>query len=115
MSRNKKPKTTAQRQWEDALVQAYYDYRWHQLLDPLYEQMQSWKRGELEHEDINQAVHQTNKQSRVLYNLFSEKRDFLILLAQADQEWFDYWVAQHPVPAEVTVHHSLLEREAESE
>jgi hypothetical protein len=52
MSNNK-----AIRKWEQDLIDAYYDYYYHQILDALYEQFQQWKAGELTHEDMDQAIH----------------------------------------------------------
>lgn len=106
---HKKKRNTPQWQWEEALLEAYYDHRWHQVLDPLYEQMQRWKDGELQHEDIDQAVHQTHKQTRELYNLFTQKRDFLVLIAQVDQEWFQPWLTQHPAPPDVSLYQPPIE------
>ena len=28
-------------QWEQELIDAFYDYQWHLVLDPLYEQFQA--------------------------------------------------------------------------
>lgn len=39
MSR-KKRRQTPEWQWEQALIDAYYDHRWRQVLDPLYEKFQ---------------------------------------------------------------------------
>jgi hypothetical protein len=114
MSHKKKHKTP-QWQWEETLLAAYYDHRWHQVLDPLYQQMQCWKRGELHHEDIDQAVHQTHNQTRELYGLFTQKRDFLILIAQIDQEWFQPWLAQHPAPSDTSLYQPPIEVEIENE
>jgi hypothetical protein len=100
MSRQKR-RQTPKRQWEEALLEAYHDYRWRQVLDPLYEKFRRWKAGELPHADMNEAVHETHKQSQELYGLFCQKRDFLVGLAQWDEEWFDEWVKDHPPPPDV--------------
>jgi hypothetical protein len=42
MSRKKRGQTPG-RQWEQALLDAYYGFRWRQALDPLYEQLLRWK------------------------------------------------------------------------
>ena len=85
-------------QWEQALIDAYYDHRWHDVLDPLYEKFERWQAGELSHDDIDEAIHQTHKQTRKLYTLFTEKRSFLVRLIQWDAAWFDEWVKDHPPP-----------------
>ncbi|MCD6289031.1 MAG: hypothetical protein J7M34_00910 [Anaerolineae bacterium] len=95
---HKKRRQTPEWQWEQALIDAYYDYRWHQVLDPLYEKFQRWKAGELTHDDMDYAIHETHKQTRELYNFFTNKRSWLVTLIQLDQEWFDQWVADNPPP-----------------
>jgi hypothetical protein len=97
MSR-KKRRDTPEWQWEQALIDDYYDYRWRQVLDPLYEKFQRWKAGELTHHDMDQAIHETHKQDQELYKLFRESRRFLIGLIQWNREWFEGWVTDHPPP-----------------
>ena len=97
MSRKKTQQALA-REWEQALIDAYYDHRWHQVLDPLYEKFQRWKAGDLTHADMDQAIHETHKQNQDLYRLFREDREFLMGLIQFDREWFDGWVADNPPP-----------------
>jgi hypothetical protein len=98
MSR-KKRRETPQWRWEQALLADYYDYRWHAVLDPLYEQFQLWKAGERTHDDMDRAIHQVHRQTQQLFSFFSEKRDWLVLAIQFDHDWFDAWVAGHPPPA----------------
>jgi hypothetical protein len=98
-SMSRRQRQTPEQRWKQALIEAYYDYRWHQVLDPLYEQMQRWKAGELTHADIDRAIHETHKQSQKLFTLFSERRDRLVALIQWDHEWFEPWVAEHPPPS----------------
>jgi len=97
MSR-KKSRETPEWQWEQALIDDYYDYRWRQVLDPLYDKFQRWKAGELTHWDMDEAIHETHKQNRKVYNFFRESRSFLVGLIQWDQEWFEGWAAGHPPP-----------------
>jgi hypothetical protein len=100
MSRNK-PKHRHSPQWEESLLEAYYDHCWREVLDPLYEQLARWKKGELEHEEVSNSIHQTHKQTARLYNLFIQKRDFLVVIAQQEQDWFNSWLTGHPAPSEV--------------
>ena len=97
MSRRKR-RETPKWQWEQALIDAYYDHRWHEGLDPLYEKFQRWAAGELTHEDMDQAIHETHKQNQGLYSLFTESRSFLAGGIQLDEEWFDGWVTDNPAP-----------------
>jgi hypothetical protein len=53
------------------LLDAYYDYRWRQVLEPLYQKFQQWKDGELDHMDMDEAIHQTHKQNQELYVFFT--------------------------------------------
>ena len=87
-------------QWEQEMIDAFYDYQWHLVLDPLYEHFQRWKAGEISHEDMNEAIHKTQKPRRNIYNLFTSKRDFLVGLIQFDEVWFPQWAKDHPRPKE---------------
>lgn len=89
--------------WEQALIDAYVDYRWHQLLDPLHEQLHRWERGELAHDDLDQAIHKTHKETQRLYGLFTERREMLVRMIQWDEEWFAPWHAEHPRPLPSTL------------
>lgn len=94
----KKKRQTPEWQWEQALIDAYYDYRWRRVLDPLYEKFQRWKAGQLTHADMDRAIHETHKETRELFKLFTSKRSWLVTLIQLDREWFQEWVAEHPPP-----------------
>jgi hypothetical protein len=97
MSR-KKRRQTPEYKWEQALIDDYYDYRWRQVLNPLYEKFKRWEAGELEHYDMDQAIHETHKQNQDLYRLFTESRAFLVGLIQWDEDWFEKWAIDHPPP-----------------
>lgn len=97
MSR-KKRRETPEWKWEQALIDDYYDYRRRQVLNPLYEKFKRWEAGELDHWDMDQAIHETHKENQGLFSLFSESRHFLVGMIQWDEEWFDEWVASHPPP-----------------
>ncbi len=90
-----------QKEWEQALIDAYYDYRWRQVPQPLHDDFQRWAAGELSHADMNEAIHQTDKKNRELYNLFAQSRKLLIQVIQFDDEWFHDWVKDHPPPSEM--------------
>ena len=89
---------TPEYQWEQALLDAYYDYRWHLILDPLYDNFQQWKAGEVDHDQMDEVIHLTHKQTRQIYCLFMEKRAFLIRMIQFDQDWFPAWLKDNPPP-----------------
>ncbi len=87
-----------QREWEQALIDAYYDYRWRQVLQPLHVDFQRWAAGELEHADLDRAIHETHKQSQQLYGLFTQSRYWLVRAIQFDEDWYLRWVKDHPAP-----------------
>ena len=93
-----------QRQWEQALVDAYYDYRWRQVLQPLYDDFQRWAAGALTavRDDLDQATRsdQTHKKTQELYRLFSEKREWLARAIQLDEDWYREWMKDHPAPTQ---------------
>jgi hypothetical protein len=91
MSNNK-----ATLKWEQDLIDAYYDHSYHKILDPLYDQFQQWKAGELTHEDMDQAIHKVHKENQRLYSFFTQKRKDLVWMIQCDREWFAGWIPDHP-------------------
>ena len=93
-------KQSALYQWEQEMIDAYYDYQWHLALDPLYEQSQRWKAGELTHNDMDNTIHKTHKSCRDVYNLFTTKRDLLVRIIQFNEDWFPQWAQGHPQPSE---------------
>ena len=95
----KKRTQTPEYPWEQALLDAYHDYRWRQTLEPLYKKFQQWKAGELDHLDMDQAIHQTHKQNQEVYVLFTQKRDWLVRAIQMDEDWFQAWAKDNPPPA----------------
>ncbi len=94
-----KPKSP-EREWQQKLIDDYYDYRWRQLLDPLYEEFVRWKEGERSHDEMNRAIHATHKETQKLYGLFSGKRDWLSRAIQMDEDWFSMWFRSNPKPTQ---------------
>jgi hypothetical protein len=97
MSR-KKRRETPEWQWEEALIEAYHDLRWREVLEPLYEKFQRWKAGELDHDDMDHAIHETHKQTQEVYKFFIQRKALLIKFIQWDDEWFEAWAKDHPPP-----------------
>lgn len=85
-------------QWEQEMIDAYYDHQWRLTLDPLYEKFQRWKAGELSHAEIDDAIHKTHKACQNVYSLFTTKRDLLVRIIQFNEDWFQQWVKEHPKP-----------------
>lgn len=48
-------------QREQETIDAFHGYQWHLVLDPLYEQFQRWKAGEVSHLEMDEAIHKTHK------------------------------------------------------
>lgn len=96
----KKRRDTPEWQWEQALIDAYSDYRWREVFDELHAQLHRWERGEITHDEMDNVVHETHKQTQETYKaLYYPKRDELILYSQFNEAWFTQWVADHPPPA----------------
>ncbi len=97
MSRRRR-RETAEWKWEQALIDDYYDYCWRQVLTPLCEKFKRWEAGELTHEDLDQAIHETHKENQQLYSRFMQSRSLLVGTIQWDGEWFERWAVDHPPP-----------------
>ena len=87
--------------WQQSVIAAYHDYRYRQVLEPLYGQFQRWQAGALSHLDLVEAIHQAHKQNQQLYGFFAQKSDFLANAIQLDRAWFDPWLADHPPPPDI--------------
>jgi len=42
-------------EWQREMVAAFHDYRWRQVLEPLYEKFRQWKAGEISHKEEQRA------------------------------------------------------------
>ncbi|MFW6116633.1 MAG: hypothetical protein ACOC6F_02805 [bacterium] len=93
-----KPHQPSKRQWEQALIDAYYDHRWRQILEPLYDKFKRWDAGELHHDDMDQAIHETHKKTQQVYSFFRESRPMVVAMIQWDQDWFLPWLKDHEPP-----------------
>ncbi len=97
MTPNKRSQTL-EYQWEEKLLEAYYDYRWREVLEPLYQKFQQWKAGELDHMDMDEAIHETHKQTQEVYSAFQMKRGIMVRVLQLNVDWFPAWVKDNPPP-----------------
>jgi hypothetical protein len=89
------------RRWEQSMIDAFYDYRWHQVLDPLYEKFKHWEAGELDHAVMDQAIHQTHRLTQELYGIFNLNHEILARSIQLNEDWFHSWLKDHPPPGAV--------------
>jgi len=94
----KRRRDTPEWAWEQALIDAYYDYRWRQVLDPLAAAVRRWEAGVLDHVDLARAAGLIYKQVSPIDDIFSEKREMLVRMIEFDEEWSGPWIAAHPRP-----------------
>ena len=88
--------------WEEQLTEAYWDYRWRKIMEPLCETFQSWKAGELGHEDVNGAIDEAYKEKCLINNLVTYRADRAAAVIQWwDREWFLAWIEENRPPAHV--------------
>jgi hypothetical protein len=86
------------REYQQALIDAYYDMWMHQILDPLYEAFQQWKQGDLQHDELTELIHKVHRENQKVYSFFTQSRDSIISCIKMDQAWFAKWRANHPPP-----------------
>ncbi len=72
----KRRRDTLEWAWEQALIDAYDDYRWHQVLDPLAAAVKR-EAGEIDHVDLARMAGRVRKGVSPIDDLFSEKREML--------------------------------------
>lgn len=79
-------KSKAQRQMEREMIDKYYDKKMREILQPLYEEFQRWKRGEISHYELSEAIHKCHKQNQKIYRLFQGSREFLLKLIEIEEK-----------------------------
>lgn len=88
--------------WEEVMTDAYWDYRWRQIMEPLCGTFQKWKAGELGNEDVNKAIDEAYKEKCSINSLLTQRRDrAAAIIHWWDPEWFEAWIEEHRPPAEV--------------
>lgn len=81
------------KEYQQALIDAYYDYIMSETLGPLYEAFKQWKMGNLEHDEITELIPEIHTENRQAYNFFMQSRKWLISCIKADTEWFSKWLS----------------------
>jgi len=94
----KRRRDTPEWVWEQALIDAYHDYRWRQVLDPLAAAVKRWEAGEMDHVDLARAAGRVRTEMSPIDYIFSEKREMLVRMIEFDEEWSGPWIAAHPRP-----------------
>jgi len=84
--KNNIKKSKEQRKKEREIIAAYYDKRMRELLDPLYEDFQKWKRRELTHDELCEQIHEFHKENQKVYSLFCQSREFLLKLIEWEKQ-----------------------------
>jgi hypothetical protein len=85
--------------WNQRMIDDYYDYRWHRLIDPLCDKMQLWKDGNLTHAEMEETLEETHQEICEVRILFRQRKDRLVNLIQHwDREWFQDWLKKHSPP-----------------
>ena len=86
------------REYQQALIDAYYDMWMHSILGPLYEAFQQWKRGDLQHSELTELIHRVHRENQKVYTFFTQSRTSIIDCIKMDRAWFENWKAAHPPP-----------------
>ena len=79
-------KAKEQRKEEREIIAAYYDKRMRELLDPLYDDFQKWKRGDLSHEELSDRIHELHKENQKGNSLLCQNREFLLNLIECEYQ-----------------------------
>jgi hypothetical protein len=88
--------------WEESLTEAYWDYRWRKIMDPLCDTFQRWKAGELDHSDVDKAIDAAYKEKCSINSLLSQRPDRAAgVIHWWDPEWFETWIEENRPPAGV--------------
>ena len=88
----------ALRDYQQALIDAYYDASMHEMLDPLYEAFQQWKQGDLKHTDLTELIHRVHNENQKAYSFFTQGRNQIIACIKKDGDWFPRWLRNNPPP-----------------
>ncbi len=79
-------KIKGQRKKEREIIAAYYDKRMGELLDPLYDDFQKWKRGDLSHDELSDRIHEFHKENLKVNSLFRQNREFSLKLIEGENQ-----------------------------
>ncbi len=96
---NQETNPSPTQKWEQTLVDDYYNYRWRQVMDPLCDQLQNWKAGQLSHQEMDNVMTKVQADIWEIRNIFGQRRDRLVNLVQwLDREWFLEWIIEYAPP-----------------
>lgn len=86
----------ASKSWEEALVAAYGDHHWHEIMDPLCEIFQRWKGGQADNAKVDRVLDTAYRQKCALESLLGQRADRAAAIIEVtDREWFLSWIEEH--------------------
>jgi len=97
LDRKRDPESAAA-QWEQEMIDAYMEHRWAQILSPLCEQLDRWKAGERNYDDIVEAIRAARKADDAVQGILEKDHEWLVKVIQLEEDWFLPWLANHPPP-----------------
>ena len=89
----------ALREYQQSLIDAYHDAQMHEILDPLYEAFQQWKRGDLEYNVLTELIHKVHRENQKVFSFFTQSRSQIIACIKMDTDWFPAWLRDNPPPS----------------
>jgi len=88
--------------WEQEIKEAYCNYRWRKIMEPLCDVFQKWKAGEIAHEEVDKAIDEAYKEKITVNSLMAQRQDRAAgLIRYWDPDWFQAWVEEHQAPIQV--------------
>ncbi|MBM3120269.1 MAG: hypothetical protein FJ006_12135 [Chloroflexi bacterium] len=86
------------REYQQSMIDAYYDSWMKEMLEPLYEAFQQWKRGDLKHDELTELIHKVHRENQKGYSFFTQGRSHIIACIKMDSDWFPEWLRNNPPP-----------------
>ncbi|KXB00460.1 hypothetical protein AKJ41_04045 [candidate division MSBL1 archaeon SCGC-AAA259O05] len=68
------------------IIEEYYNMKMKQALEPLYQNFQKWDKGEIDHSEISEAIHECQKEIQKIHSIFNSGTDFLMKLIEANDD-----------------------------
>ena len=86
------------REYQQSMINAYYDSWMKEMLEPLYEAFQQWKQGSLKHDELTELIHKIHRENQRGYSFFTQGRSQIIGCIKMDGDWFTGWSKNNPPP-----------------
>lgn len=86
------------RQYQQSLIDAYYDTWMKEMLEPLYEAFQQWKRCDLKHDELTELSHKVHQENQKAFSFFTQGRNQIIACIKMDGDWFPGLLRNNPLP-----------------